>query len=102
MTVVVTAAAEAEPIEGHDFYEGWCEGLGDAFVAAALWVVDEAAARPGSCPRLPWAPAGRDVRFRLVDRFPYQIVLELRRESVLVLAVAHTSRRPGYWRRRVD
>jgi hypothetical protein len=42
------------------------------------------------------------VRFRLVDRFPYQIVLELRRESVLVLAVAHTSRRPGYWRRRVD
>lgn len=40
-------------------------------------------------------------RYVRVGRFPY--VLAFRRidsDAVLVVAVAHTSRRPGYWRRR--
>ncbi|MCD4726362.1 MAG: type II toxin-antitoxin system RelE/ParE family toxin [Pirellulales bacterium] len=40
-------------------------------------------------------------RYARVARFPY--VLVVRRvddDVVMVVAVAHTSRRPGYWRRR--
>lgn len=36
-----------------------------------------------------------------VRRFPYRLIFEhLQPELVLVIAVAHTSRRPGYWSRR--
>ena len=42
-----------------------------------------------------------DVRRRLVDGFPFAVVyLELNAE-ILILAVAHGKRRPGYWRQRV-
>lgn len=32
--------------------------------------------------------------------FPYQVVYEVVDEVVVIVAVAHTSRRPGYWKRR--
>ena|SRR5260370_14406741 len=36
-----------------------------------------------------------------VRRFPYRLIFEhLQAELVLVIAVAHTSRRPRYWSRR--
>jgi len=36
-----------------------------------------------------------------VRRFPYRLIFEIDDpESITVLAVAHTSRRPRYWRRR--
>jgi mRNA-degrading endonuclease RelE of RelBE toxin-antitoxin system len=34
-------------------------------------------------------------------RFPYRIIYEVRENELVVLAVAHDRRRPGYWRRRV-
>jgi toxin ParE1/3/4 len=40
----------------------------------------------------------RSVRVR---RFPYVLIYEILDDKrVLIVAVAHTSRRPGYWRRR--
>src|SRR5256885_11854248 len=40
-------------------------------------------------------------RWRRVPRFPYTLYyLPLNPSHVLILAVAHTSRRPGYWLRR--
>lgn len=37
----------------------------------------------------------------MVPRFPYRLIFEhLQSELVLVIAVAHTSRRPSYWSRR--
>jgi toxin ParE1/3/4 len=40
-------------------------------------------------------------RWARVRRFPYIVVFREREADVMVVvAVAHTSRRPGYWRRR--
>ncbi len=40
-------------------------------------------------------------RYARVQRFPYVLIFRERSpESVMVMAVAHTSRRPGYWRGR--
>jgi plasmid stabilization system protein ParE len=40
-------------------------------------------------------------RWVRVQRFPYILVFRPRKlGEVVVVAVAHTSRRPGYWRRR--
>jgi len=36
----------------------------------------------------------------LLDRFPYEVVYQSRADRVLVIAIAHCRRRPGYWRER--
>jgi len=36
----------------------------------------------------------------LVARFPYQPVYQLDRNEIVVLAIAHLNRRPGYWEHR--
>jgi plasmid stabilization system protein ParE len=42
--------------------------------------------------------AGRpDVRMRVVRRYPYSIVYVVRGPNVVIIAVAHHRRRPGYW-----
>ncbi len=44
-----------------------------------------------------------DARYRriVVRRFPYLVFFEVRGETVEVVAVAHASREPGYWRARL-
>lgn len=36
----------------------------------------------------------------LLQRFPYEVVYRLFAETILVVAIAHCRRRPGYWRGR--
>ena len=45
-----------------------------------------------------WRGGGR--RRYLMKRFPYSLVYTVSGEEIRILAVAHHSRRPGYWRRR--
>ena len=33
--------------------------------------------------------------------FPYGILYTVERDSILILAVMHCSRKPGYWKRRL-
>lgn len=46
----------------------------------------------------PWRGPGR--RRYLMKRFPYSLIYTFYGEEVQILAVAHHSRRPGYWRGR--
>jgi len=42
-----------------------------------------------------------DVRARVVRRYPYSIVYVVRGPNIVIIAVAHHRRRPGYWMDRV-
>lgn len=42
---------------------------------------------------------GRD-RCYILRHYPYLLVYRVEDDGVLVVAVAHTRRRPGYWKRR--
>lgn len=37
----------------------------------------------------------------LTNRFPFTIIYVEREQEFLVIAVAHTSRKPGYWKNRL-
>jgi plasmid stabilization system protein ParE len=47
------------------------------------------------------APAGFEVRERVVRRFPYRMLYLVDSAGVLLLAVAHHHRRPDYWHERL-
>lgn len=51
---------------------------------------------PGS-----WAVIDQDVRRCLTHTFPYGILYTIEREHILVVAVMHLHRQPGYWRNRL-
>ena len=38
-----------------------------------------------------------DVRSLCVNDFPYSIIYSVEKDEIAVVAVAHQSRRPGYW-----
>lgn len=44
--------------------------------------------------------AGSEIRRALTRAFPYGILYTIESDHVLVIAVAHFSREPGYWRHR--
>lgn len=38
----------------------------------------------------------------LLHRFPFSLVYSIEADLILVIAIAHHGRRPGYWQSRVD
>jgi toxin ParE1/3/4 len=44
---------------------------------------------------------GEQVRRHLTRVFPYGVLYSIEPNYVLIVAVAHCSREPGYWRRRL-
>jgi toxin ParE1/3/4 len=69
-----------------------------AAVGAAIALVRENPERWGLVPRVPQQFAIRRV---LVKDFPYSVVYMVHDTEVVVLAIAHGRRRPGYWRSRL-
>ncbi len=71
--------ARDEIREAADYYQRRRQGLGEEFLAEVETVIGKILANPLRCGRI-------SGRFR----------------GCLVAAVAHTKRRPGYWKRRVS
>jgi plasmid stabilization system protein ParE len=88
--------AEAELVDAAIFYESRLVGLGQSFVAEVERTVSLIREHPDA-----GMSAGLPRRQMRLYRFPYSVVYQRDPESVLILAVAHQRRRPGYWRQRV-
>lgn len=92
--------AEAEVRAAIAWYERERVGLGDEFwgeVQHALRLIEEHPEIGGRIGRV----RVRGVARRLpVRRFPYFVVYRERADFLEVVAVAHQTRRPGYWRSR--
>ena len=57
---------------------------------------------PASGPAIQNAPRRYPLRAFLIGKFPYSIIAGPIDGVMTIVAVAHTSREPGYWRDRVD
>jgi toxin ParE1/3/4 len=96
----ILEAAAGEAVEAAGWYEIQRPGLGTDFeqaIDAALDLLQEDI--------LPLSPmtgiAGRRGAKRLgLRRFPYDIIVRQIGDEIVVIAFAHQSRRPGYWRDR--
>ncbi len=77
------------------FYESRMAGLGKSFAAEVERTIFLVREYPEA-----GSPMGSTRRRVLVARFPYSIVYRQDPDSIVIVAVAHQRRRPGYWRRR--
>lgn len=96
MKVFLAPEAEQDLVEGGLYYSREAsEDLGRALISE----LERSAALLAEQPHLgaPWR--GQIRRFPL-RRFPYGIVYYLSQTEVRVLAIAHQSRKPGFWRDR--
>jgi plasmid stabilization system protein ParE len=87
--------AEAELVDAAEYYEARRPGLGKAFAGEVARTISLIREYPDA-----GSPVGASRRRMLVGRFPYAIVYRRDPDSVVIVAVAHQSRRPGYWRGR--
>ena len=96
---ILEQAAE-EAIEAATWYEHESAGLGLEFAHAIDAAIDLLADEIVPLTAMPGAAGARGAKRLVLKRFPYDIVILERPEEFLVVAVAHHSRRPGYWRDR--
>jgi plasmid stabilization system protein ParE len=89
--------AEEEMHEAAKYYEEQAEGLGEEFLDDVQRSIDSVRMFPeiGSMIEPP-------LRRHLLSRFPYSVVYAREPETIVVVAIAHHRRRPGYWRERLE
>jgi len=97
LKIRVAPEAAAELRAAKAWYGERQRGFGTEFVAAIRATMARVSSAPMESPRL---PRSADVQKAVVDRFPCVVVFLVRADAVHVLAVAHQSRHPSYWRDR--
>lgn len=90
-------AAEDELVDAAQYYESQRVGLGREFLDA----VSDAEAMVQRNSET-WAFYDAPVRSCRVMRFPYRLFYVERTECILIVAVGHLTRKPGYWKGRIE
>lgn len=89
--------AEEEMNEAARFYERRKKGLGLEFLNEVERTIASILAHPRSGPAI--SPS---IRRRIVHRFPFGVLYAIHSEKkIVIVAVAHLKRRPGYWKDRI-
>lgn len=92
MTYSFHPAAESEFGAAVEFYDGCEEGLGDEFEQEIFATISRIIKYPDA-----WPPYTHRSRRCLCNRFPYSIVYRNTETEIVIYAVMHHKRKPGYW-----
>jgi|SRR5690554_2920062 len=89
--------AQEEMREAALFYNEKSVGLGVEFVNDVEQNIQRIRRHP-----LLGVEKEKNIRFKLLSRFPFTIIYALELNTIIIIAVAHHRRRPGYWKHRSD
>ncbi len=81
----------------YQWYQDQAAGLGDDFLTELEAAFETIVEMPKTWPK--FQPGFR--RF-LLSKFPFSVVYRFKAETVIVVAIMHNSRKPGYWNDRVS
>jgi toxin ParE1/3/4 len=93
--------ARTEFVVDVDWYDEREVGLSERFEIAVRAAIDAAVDSPESWAVWPGWDRQPVVRSKGVSDFPYRVVYFVQGDLLMIVAVAHAKRRPGYWRSRV-
>ena len=93
--LILRQEAERDLTEAHAWYEERVPGLGSDFLIIVERTLESIDENPAQFPVI-----YRKVRRALLSRFPYGVFFVWESQRISVIAVMHTAREPGKWRRR--
>ena len=96
MNVEFLLPAEAELVEAITYYNLQSEGLGYVFAAEVKRTLGRIIQYPDA-----WSLLSRRTRRCRASRFPYGIIYQVRKETILIVAVMHLHKHPGSWKSRL-
>ena len=96
MKYVFHPAALDEYQDAARYYEACQSGLGSRFVEAIEHAIQHITEKPEQS-----KPLEKDVRRYLTRVFPYAILYSIEPNYILIIAVMHCHREPGYWKNRI-
>lgn len=89
--------ADVEIVESALYYDEVAPGLGTDFLNDVQQAID----RLCEFPKI-GTPLTARVRSLMLSRFPFSLIYYGEPDSIVIVAVAHQSRRPSYWRNRIS
>ena len=93
--------ARAELDEAVDWYEEAAAGLGGDFFNEVEAAVRSACEHPTQSPLFAGVDPTLVVHRKSLRRFPYSVAWLVEPTGIVIVAVAHGRRRPGYWLDRI-
>lgn len=90
-----------EALEGYRQAALWYAERGSELALQFIGSVEDAIKRVVDAPSR-WRVIEEDVRRCLTRIFPYAVLYTIEADFLLMVAVMHCSREPGYWRLRID
>ncbi|MFB3884704.1 MAG: type II toxin-antitoxin system RelE/ParE family toxin [Thermodesulfobacteriota bacterium] len=88
--------AQIELDDAIAYYNYEVPGLGGAFLTDVVNSLD----RIGRFPEA-WQTCSKRTRRCQTRRFPYGIIYQIRKDEILVVAIANLHRKPDYWKDRI-
>ena len=92
--------ATTELLSAAEWYERQQLGLGSVFSSAVFRALDTIEASPDTWSEWPGVHHTPPIRRFLLPDFPFAVPYVVLEDGVVVLAVTHVRRRPGYWLKR--
>lgn len=90
--VKITPGAKQDYDQALAWYREQSVGAALGFEQAVLDAIEKVCAFPER-----GAHCGGHHRYQLLKRYPFSMIYRVRAESIEITAIAHASRRPGYW-----
>ena len=88
--------AQIELNEAIKYFENESPGLGEDFLKEVLKSLDRVGRHPQA-----WHPYSKRTRRCLLRKFPYGLIYYLKKDEVIVIALACLHRKPEYWQNRI-
>lgn len=90
-------SAEQELFDTVLYYNKQAPGLGFEFASEVQKAIERILRYPKA-----WIKLSKNTRKCRCNRFPYSIVYSILKNSIIIIAVMHTKRKPNYWSDRID
>lgn len=94
--IILLLEAEQEMLEAVFYYQSKASGLGVDYLSEIERAVEAISESPYT-----WPILEGELRRRLVRRFPFGVIYRIDPDEIVVIAVAHLCKKPGYWKKRI-
>jgi plasmid stabilization system protein ParE len=96
MKIKFLEIAQAELDDAIDFYNFERPGLGRQFLEELIIAIELIASYPDA-----WQECSKRTRRCQTRRFPYGIIYQIKKDEILIVAIANLHRKPDYWKDRI-